>query len=313
MLHGLCRGASREPHGGRHVQRCSRSTPPSAAEPCPAPARSRYAAGRLYDPAARTVAGLQPCHFVAMATPHLGCDSQVTPAQVGAWMTRARPRARPAHSQPCRCCCLPLLGLAGHTGGSVSPPLAGAPLAACPCRRAGPAYQLAVCCACCGRRGSRRRLGEQARPGAACHASLPRQHTQCPCWPATQSLITACVQELAGPVSSLAMGRVGLQFFLMDGGSSGSSSGNGSSGSNGSGGGGVAAEPLLYRLSKDCPEQVHRGGSTGVRHARGCGGRDAAASTARPAAPICPRACSSTPPWLPLRHARCTPTAAETI
>lgn len=49
---------------------------------------SRYAAGRLFDPGSGTVAGLRPCHFVAMATPHLGCDSQYTPAQVeglGAW------------------------------------------------------------------------------------------------------------------------------------------------------------------------------------------------------------------------------------
>lgn len=42
----------------------------------------RYAAGRLYDPSSGTMAGLAPCHFVAMATPHLGCDSIGSPAQV---------------------------------------------------------------------------------------------------------------------------------------------------------------------------------------------------------------------------------------
>ena len=43
---------------------------------------SRYAIGRLYDPGTRTVAGLQPRHFVAIATPHLGCDAARSPAQV---------------------------------------------------------------------------------------------------------------------------------------------------------------------------------------------------------------------------------------
>lgn len=51
--------------------------PRPAAVPC-----SRYAIGRLYDPATRTVAGLAPCHFVAIATPHLGCDTRLNPAQV---------------------------------------------------------------------------------------------------------------------------------------------------------------------------------------------------------------------------------------
>lgn len=35
----------------------------------------RYAVGVLYDPQARTVAGLTPCHFITMATPHAGCDA----------------------------------------------------------------------------------------------------------------------------------------------------------------------------------------------------------------------------------------------
>lgn len=43
---------------------------------------SRYAVGRLFDASAGTVAGLRPSHFVAMATPNLGCDAQASPAQV---------------------------------------------------------------------------------------------------------------------------------------------------------------------------------------------------------------------------------------
>lgn len=40
------------------------------------------AAGRMFDPRTRTICGLRPCHFVTMATPHLGCDGDTTPAQV---------------------------------------------------------------------------------------------------------------------------------------------------------------------------------------------------------------------------------------
>lgn len=36
---------------------------------------ARYALGLLYNPASRTVCGLEPCHFVTLATPHLGCDA----------------------------------------------------------------------------------------------------------------------------------------------------------------------------------------------------------------------------------------------
>lgn len=64
--------------------------------------RSRYAAGRLFDPGSNTLAGLAPCHFVAMATPHLGCDAQYSPAQVsgqtplwGGWWLGPEPCARP--------------------------------------------------------------------------------------------------------------------------------------------------------------------------------------------------------------------------
>jgi alpha-beta hydrolase superfamily lysophospholipase len=35
----------------------------------------RHAAGNLYDPSSKLVAGLQPIHFIAMASPHLGCDA----------------------------------------------------------------------------------------------------------------------------------------------------------------------------------------------------------------------------------------------
>jgi hypothetical protein len=43
----------------------------------------RYAIGQLYNPASRTVCGLQPAHFVTLATPHCGCDADGV-AQVSA-------------------------------------------------------------------------------------------------------------------------------------------------------------------------------------------------------------------------------------
>lgn len=36
---------------------------------------ARYAVGALYNPDKSLVCGLQPCHFVSMATPHCGCDA----------------------------------------------------------------------------------------------------------------------------------------------------------------------------------------------------------------------------------------------
>lgn len=71
------------------------------------------------------------------------------------------------------------------------------------------------------------------------------------------------LQELAAPVSSVALGRAGQQFFLIDrDGSPGS--GPGSSGSSSPraavAGGNGAEEPLVYRLSQDRPEEV-RGAS----------------------------------------------------
>ncbi|KAL3162411.1 hypothetical protein ABBQ32_010082 [Trebouxia sp. C0010 RCD-2024] len=41
----------------------------------------RYAAGKLYDPTTKLIAGLKPAHFLTLATPHMGCDGQ-GPAQV---------------------------------------------------------------------------------------------------------------------------------------------------------------------------------------------------------------------------------------
>ena len=45
---------------------------------------ARYAIGALYQPASGTICGLQPCHFISMATPHMGCDAEGE-AQVGRW------------------------------------------------------------------------------------------------------------------------------------------------------------------------------------------------------------------------------------
>lgn len=36
---------------------------------------ARYALGALFNPGQGRVAGLEPCHFVSMATPHCGCDA----------------------------------------------------------------------------------------------------------------------------------------------------------------------------------------------------------------------------------------------
>jgi hypothetical protein len=36
---------------------------------------ARYAIGSLHNPATGTLAGLSPCHFISMATPHCGCDA----------------------------------------------------------------------------------------------------------------------------------------------------------------------------------------------------------------------------------------------
>ena len=42
---------------------------------------SRYAAGRLYDPATGLVAGLRPRHYISIASPHLGCTAEMSEAQ----------------------------------------------------------------------------------------------------------------------------------------------------------------------------------------------------------------------------------------
>ncbi len=36
----------------------------------------RYAVAALYDPSSKTICGLEPAHFISIATPHLGCDSK---------------------------------------------------------------------------------------------------------------------------------------------------------------------------------------------------------------------------------------------
>jgi triacylglycerol esterase/lipase EstA (alpha/beta hydrolase family) len=36
---------------------------------------ARYAVGALFNPHKNLVCGLEPCHFVSMATPHCGCDA----------------------------------------------------------------------------------------------------------------------------------------------------------------------------------------------------------------------------------------------
>lgn len=43
---------------------------------------ARYAIACLYDDQAQTVAGLQPCHFITMATPHVGFDAMHDAAEV---------------------------------------------------------------------------------------------------------------------------------------------------------------------------------------------------------------------------------------
>lgn len=43
---------------------------------------ARYAIGALFNPTSSTICGLQPTHFVTMATPHCGCDADGV-AQVG--------------------------------------------------------------------------------------------------------------------------------------------------------------------------------------------------------------------------------------
>eukprot|EP00967_Tisochrysis_lutea_P094646 scaffold137675_cov18-Tisochrysis_lutea.AAC.1 len=30
----------------------------------------------LFDPKTRRIAGLEPCHFISIATPHVGCDAE---------------------------------------------------------------------------------------------------------------------------------------------------------------------------------------------------------------------------------------------
>lgn len=67
---------------------------------------ARYAVGALYNPVSGTVAGLTPCHFVSMATPHVGCEgeglAQVRAAARRSWQPQAG-RAGRVHSPEHAC------------------------------------------------------------------------------------------------------------------------------------------------------------------------------------------------------------------
>jgi hypothetical protein len=79
------RGARREgaavrrvrPRGGKRASEacaCQAPSPRSPRPPLPHPGLiTRYALGVLYNPQTRRVAGLEPEHFVTLATPHFGC------------------------------------------------------------------------------------------------------------------------------------------------------------------------------------------------------------------------------------------------
>ena len=71
-------------------------------------------------------------------------------------------------------------------------------------------------------------------------------------------LSPTCLQELAAPVSELAMGRVGLQFFLTDtdSGSGSSIDGGGQQQQPQQQQGASSSQPLVYRLSQDRPQEV---------------------------------------------------------
>jgi hypothetical protein len=65
-----------------------------------------------YDPETKRIAGLEPCHFITMATPHLGCDDDGV-AQVKekeSWLVAACFSLRTARSETCvqskMCTCL---------------------------------------------------------------------------------------------------------------------------------------------------------------------------------------------------------------
>jgi hypothetical protein len=53
---------------------------------------SRYCVGALFDPRSRKIAGLEPCHFLTLATPHFGCDAEgVAQVPFVGWVDAALP------------------------------------------------------------------------------------------------------------------------------------------------------------------------------------------------------------------------------
>jgi hypothetical protein len=61
----------------------------------------RYALGSLYCPTTGRIAGLRPCHFISLATPHMGCDAQGL-AQVR-WPSCAQRALGPCWTQAVPC------------------------------------------------------------------------------------------------------------------------------------------------------------------------------------------------------------------
>jgi hypothetical protein len=67
----------------------------------------RHAVGHLYNPSSMLVAGLQPIHFITMASPHLGCDAsgesqaRAATCNFGAAMHPATPCASPCAAVHC--------------------------------------------------------------------------------------------------------------------------------------------------------------------------------------------------------------------
>lgn len=97
-----------------------------------------------------------------------------------------------------------------------------------------------------------------ARQPATLHAAaLPAAAAPCACAAPAPSALP--LQELAAPVTSLALGRVGLQFFLQDGErepAAASSSPAAASTGSPAAASSIGREPLIVRLSRDCPEEA---------------------------------------------------------
>ena len=79
-----CWGGVRSPATGARWEWCNGMrpgrnpvAPMAVANPRAAPTGliARYACGELFNPADRTIAGLQPAHFISLASPFCGCDT----------------------------------------------------------------------------------------------------------------------------------------------------------------------------------------------------------------------------------------------